>query len=197
MNKLSLITILLFLLILSKVEAISLGSVVRKDFAIIKANESAKFEILFWNFEENSYKVQIEVKNAPENWFILIQPKEFLLNSSTGEEYINLPYSEKPIKAFVARIFAKPENAIKGEYEITIRAKAGLPSRGIAFFQEREFNFKVKVEGETQEIENKTSKIEKSSPLTGKAIEQTSSFLSFVLAIVCILVISLLIYKYA
>ncbi|MEM5772810.1 MAG: hypothetical protein QXL86_01105 [Candidatus Aenigmatarchaeota archaeon] len=197
MNKFWLISILLFFLILPEVKAISLGSVVKKDFVNIRDNESAKFEILFWNVEDESYQVQLEIEESPENWFIVIQPREFLINSSAGEEYINLPYLEKPVKASVVRIFVKPENAKAGEYGIIIKAKAGLPSQSIAFFQEREFKLKVKVEGETQEIENKNSTIEKPSLLTGKALEETSSLLSYLLAIIGILVISALIYKYA
>ncbi|MEM5853616.1 MAG: hypothetical protein QXG39_00715 [Candidatus Aenigmatarchaeota archaeon] len=196
MNKLSLITTLLFFLILTEVKAMSFGTVLKKDFVTIKSNESAKFEILLWNVEEKSYQVQIEVEKAPENWFVIVQPKEFLLNSSSGDEYINLPYSEKPAKAFSVRVFVKPENAKPGDYEILIKARAGFPSEGIVFLQEREFKLRVEIEGET--IENKTSnETEKFSPLAGKLIEESSSILSYILVIICILVVSGLIYKYA
>ncbi|MEM5855518.1 MAG: hypothetical protein QW472_04355, partial [Candidatus Aenigmatarchaeota archaeon] len=67
MNKLGLISILLFFLILPEVKAISLGSVLKKDFVILKANESARFEILFWNVEEEPFQVKIEVKEAPKD----------------------------------------------------------------------------------------------------------------------------------
>ncbi|MEM5766629.1 MAG: hypothetical protein QW423_03290 [Candidatus Aenigmatarchaeota archaeon] len=197
MNRPALITIIFFILIFSGAKAMSLGSVVKKDFATIKDNESAKFEILFWNIEEKPYQIKIEVEKYPEKWFILIQPKEFSLSSSTGEEYINLPHLEKPVKASVVRIFVKPENAKAGDYEIIIKAKANLPSQDIAFSQEREFKFKVKVDGKTQEIENKTSTIEIPPPLTEKAVEETSYPVSYILAIIIILVISTLIYKYA
>ncbi|MEM5829346.1 MAG: hypothetical protein QW040_00095 [Candidatus Aenigmatarchaeota archaeon] len=198
MNKLKLTTLLLFLLILPQAKAISLGTVLKKDYATIKANESTKFEILFWNVEEETYEIQVEVDKALKDWFIKIEPQKFLLNSSAGKEYINLPNFEKPVKASVVNIFVKPENTEPGEYKILVRAKAGLPSQGIAFFQEREFELKVKIEGKTQEVENKTLAMsEENFYFKGKSVGEISPTLSYILAIICILVISALIYKYA
>jgi uncharacterized membrane protein len=197
MNKLCLITIL-FLLILPEAEAISFGSLLKKDFAQIKANESAKFEILFWNVEEKPYQVQLEVEEAPEDWLVMIQPKEFTLSSSTGEEYISLPYLEKPTKAFLVNVFVKPENSKAGKYQVLIRARAGLPEQSISFFQEREFKLIVEIEGEKiQKIENKTSIEQKPLPSIGKIAEQMPSTFSYIFAIISILVLSAIIYKYA
>jgi hypothetical protein len=197
MNKLYLISIL-FLLILPKAEAISFGSLLKKDFAQIKINESAKFEILFWNVEEKPYQVQLEVEEAPEDWLVMIQPKEFSLSSSTGEEYISLPYLEKPAKAFLVNVFVKPENSKAGKYQVLIKAKAGLPGQGISFFQERDFKLIVEIEGEKiQEVENKTLIEQKPLPSIEKIAEQVPSVFSYIFAIIGILVISLIIYKYA
>ncbi|MEM5836532.1 MAG: hypothetical protein QW058_02115 [Candidatus Aenigmatarchaeota archaeon] len=197
MNKLGLISILLFFLILPEVKAISLGSVLKKDFVILKANESARFEILFWNVEEEPFQVKIEVKEAPKDWSILIQPQEFLLSSSSGEEYINLPNLENPVKAKLVKIFVKPENSKAGEYEVVLKARAGAPSQGIAFFQEIELKLRVKVEGESEKTKSETPAIWQPLPSTGKIVEETSSILSYISAIIFILVVSFLIYKYA
>lgn len=195
MNKVYLALMLLFLLILKEASAISLGSLVKKDFATIKANESAIFEILFWNVEEKPYQVKIEVEDAPKDWLILVQPNEFLLSSSSGEEYINLPYLEKPIKATVVKVLVKPENAGAGEYEISLRARAGSPSPGITFFQESLLRLKIRIEGEAQE--SKIQEGEKPLILTEDIAERASSILSYIIAIIGILVVSALIYKYA
>jgi uncharacterized membrane protein len=197
MNKLSLITIL-FLLILPEAEAISFGSLLKKDFAQIKANELAKFEILFWNVEEKPYQVQLKVEKAPEDWLVMIQPKEFTLSSSTGEEYISLPYSEKPAKAFPVNVFVKPENSKAGKYQVLIKARAGLPGEGISFFQERDFKLNIEIEGEkNQEFENKTLIEQKPLSSIEKITEQAPSAFSYIFTIIGILVISLIIYKYA
>ena len=196
MNKLCLIAIL-FLLILPKADAISFGSLLKKDSATIKTNESAKFEILFWNVEEKPYQVQLEVEEVPEDWFVVIQPKEFLLSSSTGEEYISLPYLEKPAKAFLVNVFVKPENAIADKYQVLIKARAGLPDQGISFFQERKFKLIVEIEGEKiQEGENKNLIQQEPLPSIEKITEQVPSVFSYIFAIIGILVISLIIYKY-
>ena len=197
MNKLCLIVIL-FLLTLPEAEAISFGSLLKKDFAQIKANELAKFEILFWNVEEKPYQVQLEVEKAPEDWLVMIQPKEFTLSSSIGEEYISLPYLEKSAKAFLVNVFVKPENSKAGKYQVLIKARAGLPSEGISFFQERDFKLNIEIEGEkNQEVENKTSIEQKPLSSIEKIAEQAPSAFSYIFAIIGILVISLIIYKYA
>ena len=197
MHKLYLISIL-FLLILPKAEAISFGSLLKKDFAQIKINESAKFEILFWNVEEKPYQVQLEVEEAPEDWLVMIQPKEFILSSSTGEEYVSLPYLERPVKAFLVNVFVKPENYKAGNNQVLIKAKAGLPAQGISFFQERNFKLIVEVEGEkNQGVENKSLIEQEPLPSIEKIAEQVPSAISYIFAIIGILVISLIIYKYA
>jgi hypothetical protein len=216
MNKFYLIAIFIFLIVLPKGEAISFGSLLKKDLAIIKADESAKFEILFWNVEDKPYEVKLEVEEYPENWFVIIQPKEFTLSSSLGEEYINLPYLEKPVKAFLVNVFVKPSNSIPGKYQVVIRAKAGIPQEGIAFFQERKFNLLVEIKSE-ENFEN-TSSIKAEPSFSIEKIAEKINFearelknvvnsigeivvksnsIFYILAIIAILIISFIIYKYA
>ncbi|MEM7822315.1 MAG: hypothetical protein QXI23_02395, partial [Candidatus Aenigmatarchaeota archaeon] len=171
---------------------------VKKDFTSIEANDTTKFTILFWNTEETPYQVKLKVVEIPKGWFISLQPKEFMLSSSVGEEYVSLPYTSKPVKAFPVDVFVKPENAKPGSYQIVIKAKAGLPSRGITFFQEREFKLTVNIRGEKIQ-DNGIEVLEKTTtlPLREENSGQTSSVFTYLFAIFCILVVSLLIYKYA
>ncbi|MEM5855421.1 MAG: hypothetical protein QXY24_03695 [Candidatus Aenigmatarchaeota archaeon] len=191
--------VLVFLISLFQVtEAMNFGSLVKKDFTSIEANDTTKFTILFWNTEETPYQVKLEVVEIPKGWFISLQPKEFMLSSSVGEEYVSLPYTSKPVKAFPVDVFVKPENAKPGSYQIVIKAKAGLPSRGITFFQEREFKLTVNIRGEKIQ-DNGIEVLEKTTtlPLREENSGQTSSVFTYLFAIFCILVVSLLIYKYA
>lgn len=200
MKLLSLIALLAFILMIQTVEALSMGTVVKKDTASIKIGESAKFEILFWNIEDVSYNVELEVKEAPKDWLVVIQPKEFALNSSTGEEYIILPYTDKSVKAFPVNVFVKPENTEIGRHNVIIIARAGLSKEGISFFQERKFKLIVDVIGLQAQLEagNEVSNITTElQPSTGKSVSQISfDYPFYIIIYICILVVSLIIYKY-
>ncbi len=199
-KNLALIAIFLFLLIIGKAKALSLGTVVKKEIAYIKIGETAKFEIIFWNVEEEPYKIELEVKEAPKDWTIFIQPKEFLLSTSTGNQHMSLPYTDKNVKAFQVNIFVKPEKIEKGgRYEITLTAKAGSPEKGISFFQERDFKLFVYLTGAQEKIE-KIEPFEKNETnlQSGKLIEEIDLKPLFaILATILILLLSLIIYKYA
>jgi uncharacterized membrane protein len=181
-----------------------MGSVVKQDTINIKNNESAKFTILFWNIENISYNVDLKVKDAPQDWFVTIQPKKFLLDSSTGDEYIILPYLDKNVRAFAVNVLAKPENVKPGRYNISIFAIAGSPTDGVSFFQTREFKLTVNVNA-LQFIQQNETKIanltEETRTLTGnfaKSFPQTSvNYIFYVIVASCIFVVSFLIYKYA
>jgi uncharacterized membrane protein len=191
---------LAFFLILQTVEAISMGTVVKKEIVSIKADESARFTILFWNVENASYSVELELKEAPKNWFVVIQPKKFVLNSSIGEESIELPYMNKSVNALPVNIFVKPENAKVGVYNVIIAARAGSPQETLSFFQLRQFKLTVNITGmySQKEDEIKTSGISKELKiLTDKLVEYTSFNILYIIISVCILVVSFIIYKYA
>ena len=180
-------------------KALSFGSVVKNDYVRIAHGESAKFTLLFWNVENTSYRVELDVKEAPEGWLIIIQPKDFLLNSSVGDEYISLPYLEKSVKASHVNVFVKPEGYEGGIYRVVIVAKAGSPEKGISFFQERAFKLTVEVIGEQAEkttesrVQNATKELQ---PSNDSATETDFNFILYIIIFVCILVISSLIYKY-
>jgi uncharacterized membrane protein len=201
MHKLNvLIPFVMFLLAVQTAQAISMGTVVKKDLINIRNDESAKFTILLWNVEDVSYDVELQVKEAPKDWLVIIQPDKFALNSSVGEEYIKLPYTDENVKAFPVNVYVKPSNPNPGRYDILVEARAGSPKAGVSFFQERMFKLTVNVTG--LQSESETGNVESNStenfqPLADKLNNQNSNYVLFVLIFVGILVVSWSIYKYA
>jgi hypothetical protein len=196
--------IIIFLAILSmRAYAISMGTVVKNDFARISIDESARFTILFWNIEDNDYKVELSVKESPKDWTVIIEPNNFVLNSSVGKEYINLPYGR--IKAAPINVIVKPPSSVGfGNYEIIINARSELPNSGITLSQERLFKFVVEVgnplffkETGKQKDNNQKEK----QTVTGESIslekENNNSNYFYLIIILIIILASFLIYKYS
>jgi len=204
-KRLSLLAFFAFLLLIQSAAAISLGTVVKNDVVSIKDDEGAIFTILFWNVENNTYNVNLELKDSPPNWTVIFQPKSFILNSSSGDENIVLPYMNESAKALAAKILVEPKNAEAGRYYLIITAIAGSPEKGLSFYQEREFRLAVDVTG-TQFGPESTTTI---SDMTGDAqpsgnnpimpTYQTgfSYLYIYVMVFICIFVVSVIIYKYA
>ena len=198
---LSLIAIVSFVIFLCPVNAINLGSVAKNDHASINYNESARFKLLFWNTENSTYKVELEIKDMPKDWTVIIQPKEFFLNSSTGEEYINLPYMEKSVIAYPVNVFVKPNNNENGTYYVTIIARAGLNNNNtISTFQERQFKFYIDViNGVKSEnsVQDEILTLNKSDPEKIIEVQENNNYIIYLIVVICIFLVSLTIYKYA
>ena len=198
MEKLLSLAILSFFILLPSVEAISLGTLVKNDFVTVKQNESAKFTILFWNVESSPYIVETKIESSPENWVIIVNPERFLLDSTTGSESIFLPYQKNPVRAFPVNVFVKPVSAKPGNYTLVLSAVAGYPSNTINFFQERKFKLTVEVEGKAEAEGSSQTSIQEPSMPTGETtkVQNYLNYIIYAVALVCILFISLLIYKY-
>lgn len=157
------IAILPLLLLVQVAQAINLGSVQKNNFIEIVPEETAEFIILIWNSENSSYHISFEVEKAPENWVVIINPRELeLSNSPKGEtETLNLPNRES-IKAALVKVFVKTdEKTDEGDYEIVIRAVAGDKRKGISLMQERMFEFTVSVENPLSFFESTSETISK------------------------------------
>ncbi len=211
------ITSTLFLILLSSgVHAINMGSVAKNKFAEISNDESVKFKMLFWNAEDESYTMKLSTKEAPENWIIILDPSEFVLNKTVGEEYINLPYSNEIIKAKVVNLFVKPViNSKSGKYFITIKAEPRLSQNeidGINIIPTRILKFEIDLEN-FEVIESKNIKeeqkntiefFEKSLEYNGESVKISNSeneekkmdkkYFYFII-IFLVAIISIIIYK--
>ncbi len=157
----TLVITLFFILLSSEIYAISFGSIAKNEFAEISNGKSTKFEMLFWNIENESYIVKLSIKEAPKDWIVIIDPNEFVLNKSIGEEYIKLPYMKENIKAKVVNLFVKPDsNSEPGKYFVIIKAETKIfqnKENGITVVPERIFKFEIDLKGfvTSNDIENK------------------------------------------
>ena len=125
-------SILFLILLSSEVYALNMGSVAKNKIAEISIGESAKFKMLFWNTEDESYTMKLSIKEAPKDWTIMLDPSEFVLKKTIGEEYINLPYTNEIIKAKIVNLFVKPaSNSKSGKYFVTIKAEPRLSQNEI------------------------------------------------------------------
>ena len=140
---------LAFLLLFPLAKAINLGSLQKNEFAEIGKNGIAKFKILLWNLENFSYPVKLEVKKLPANFFVIIEPEEFVLKPSKigppyeEGEYVSLPIGD--VKAFPVEILVKAFDVKKGDYEILISALVGKEKDELSFILEKSFRFRIRV----------------------------------------------------
>lgn len=138
-------------------DAFNLGMLQKSLSANVSAGDTAAFRVLFWNADEIGYTLSINKINAPENWLIIIQPNNFLLNNSLKEniERIYLPGNKTTINAKASDIYITiPEKETVGVYQIVLNAIAGNEKNtGFSLFQERKIMFQVNViKGSEQKI---------------------------------------------
>ena len=201
--KLILILILFLAIVSTRAYALSMGTVAKNDYIRISPDESAKFTVLFWNAESNNYKVGINVKELPEGWTVLIEPNNFILNSSIGKEYVNLPYGT--VKALPIDIILKPPKNIEpGKYDIVLSAGAELPSNGIKLSQERLFKFTVEVENplffketQKQDVSHTNENKNLSREVISFEKENVNPNYFYLIVVLIVILVSFLIYKYS
>jgi hypothetical protein len=200
-----LITILILLFIPSA-KALSFGSLQKSNFAELARGETKEFSLLFWNLENSSCFVTLEPIQK-EGFIVIVNPKEFLLNSSKiappyeEGEYVKLSIGD--VKAFPVKVLVKALDSAKGEEEIKVKLKAESLDSGIKLAQEKTFIFKVKVpeyftqeaKTEKKEESEKTEESERISSRISlpKFDLRTLLIVSFIAAII---IISFLVYKF-
>ena len=200
LKKFKIFCIFLLFLLIPQVQAI--GSLQKNNFLEIEKGGIANFEILFWNTENISYFVKIEVRKKPENFFVLIEPSEFLLYpSSQGPpyeegEYVSLPSGD--FKAFPVNVYVK-DFGETGEQEVFISALIGNEKNELSFLMEKNFKFKVKVNFSSQVKEaNETKPF--SVPINISSFEKGVIDLKplfYFLIVLIFALISILVYKHA
>jgi hypothetical protein len=166
--------------------------------------------MLFWNSESESYSVKLLVKDSPKDWTVIIDPDEFMLNKSIGEEYINLPYNNENVKAKVVNIFVKPDNSSKpGKYSVTVKAETNLnqsEANQLSIIPERLFTFEIDLKGFTtsndsmesivnipaNEIETKNDSLESYYLKTDDKVDKNYFYLAILSLVI---IVSIIIYK--
>lgn len=195
--------VIIFLVILSvRVYAINMGSAVKNGFSKINVGESAKFTVLFWNTGNESYELELNAEQ-PEDWIIIFNPNNFILNETTGKELIKLPYESDYKRTTPVDIIAKPPSKIKpGKYNIIVKAKSITPQKGISLSQERTFNFLVEVENplyfESSDEKKSSTQISNLNHYNTKenSVVESSNYF-YMITVIIIFLISILIYKYS
>lgn len=121
----------------------ALGTLQKKSYTEIKPGQIAEFVVLLWSLEP--VEIELKEKTVPKDWMVMVEPKNFILdNNITSSEVVSL--QGEYVKALPVEIFViAPEDAKPGIYEIVINMIAGRSERGISFFQEKNFNFKVNI----------------------------------------------------
>ncbi|MEM7825373.1 MAG: hypothetical protein QW412_00755 [Candidatus Aenigmatarchaeota archaeon] len=196
------IFILIFILILIPSKAFGFGSLQKSSFAEMTRGETKEFVILFWNLESYSFVTLEPI--SPEGFVVIIEPKEFLLNSSRigppyeDGEYVNLDFGD--VKAFPVKVLIKALNSAKGENEIKVKARAETLNSGIKFAQEKTFFFRVKVSdyfsSENKEMKKEIEEIREEKTTSAFYLSGFDlRVLTLTLAITLILFLSFLIYK--
>ncbi|MGC8812212.1 MAG: hypothetical protein ACP5O8_01330 [Candidatus Aenigmatarchaeota archaeon] len=194
---------ILILFLIPSAKALSLGSLQKSNFAEIKKGETKEFKIFLWNLENSSFFVNLEPISS-EDFIVLVEPNNFLLNASKigppyeEGEYIKLSLGD--VKVFPVKVLVKALSSAKGENEIKVKLKAESLDSGINLAQEKIFVFKVKIEEyfsseQTKEPEQEEKKEERiSSKISLPSLDLRLVVLSS--AVVLILLVSFLVYKF-
>jgi hypothetical protein len=199
------ISSLLFLMLCSQAYASGMGIATKGSFASVYANESAKFSMLMWNAESDSYQVNITQRQAPDGGSVMANPEKTVLNSSYGAQFMQLPYMEDPVAATPVDIIVKPSAySAPGRYNISVAVSAGIPGAQIGIVQERVVNFAVEIinpifsrnqtKSESDIAAPQANASEKQIPL-GQEEYVDYSLLLYATVAVAIIVVSWLLYR--
>ena len=190
------IGVLFGLIIVSNVYAMNLGTVAKNNFVNIGENQSGRFNLLFWTGDEQVYHVELHLKYAPDDWAITIQPENFNISRSAGEEAVVI--DNNYVGATPVAVYVKPLLYINGTYNIVLTATAGAPAGGISFLQERVFNLTARIGGPAATAEsNESNTANNTSPSDQNKATGNGGMLLIIVSVILILVIAFLIYRYA
>ncbi|MEM5793311.1 MAG: hypothetical protein QXY45_03050 [Candidatus Aenigmatarchaeota archaeon] len=158
------VSFLTLILLTPMIFSFNFGVTPKNDRISVVNGETGHFTLLFWNLGDDSYSVNIIVKDIPKDWDVIIKSKDFYLNPTpisyppyTEGEYLEIP-GKGNVKTETVKVFVKvPKNSQPGEYKIVLLIKAGDLKNEISVFQEREISLKVLIKG-NEEKENEISK---------------------------------------
>lgn len=183
------------ILIPASSEAIHFGSVVKNNDVVAEGGETVKFSILVWTMDEE-HDVEFYVKDAPENWNIIIVPDSFTLSEDPEQPIEMMSINNEYIKAKLVFVYVGIPEGEKGKHNVVLNALVGSEENQIKVQQERQFVLKIDtgeyvileddIKEDTKQV---TSAESNDEPVT------TPSPLSYVL-IILILISAWLIYKH-
>lgn len=168
--------VLFTVLFLPIVQSINLSTIQKNKYSQVMIGESTEFIILFWNTENYSFPIELSVKQAPEEFSVLIRPEKFMLEpsytdqSSTGgsREYVNTP--QGIVLVTPVKIIVKPSNSVEvGEYDIYVRTVSRSTETGITPILEKTLKFTVNV--------TNPSIFERLNKITGRVTEEVGGIL--------------------
>jgi hypothetical protein len=163
----------------------------------LEPGQIAEFTILFWNSEKLPITVNLSIKTKPVGWLVIVEPKDFILRKEImSSEVISLPTGY--VNALPVKIYAiPPEKTEAGVHEVVLRMVAGKEEKGVSFFQEKNFNFKInftktkkeEFPGEMiQKPVNKTENFTTPIKRVKKAPEDSSKIFFFVVILLCLFI---------
>lgn len=183
---------IMLLVMASCCHALSMGSLVKENNIKINENETARFDILFWNANSEPYEVELIKKYVPENITIIISPDKFSLDKSDGSEYIYL--SSGLVKATPVSVVVIPEKSVNGKYNITIVERVLAHKDGMLFLPESSINLFLEI-GKTPEYkENVVNLVIENKETAEQTVKNNNNFYIIIILLI-IIIFSLVIYK--
>jgi len=202
------ISIITTLLLPGTIEGIQLGSLAKSTHIEVAPGERATFTILLWTMED-PFPITFSLKNAPEEFTVIIFPKEFELNKTpVGKtETLLIPQREHPVQAQIIDIYIDvPHSTEEGTYDVVVNALAGNEGEQIAVLQERSFHFTIEVVRKSFSHQNEIGSLNPltkflddiNKGITGLFIDKSGniSSASFILIIILIFFIAWRIYRH-
>jgi uncharacterized membrane protein len=203
-----LLAVIIFILLSSRAYSMNLGSAQRSDYASIDASESAKFKMLFWNSGNDTYMVNLTVVDYPKDWTVIVDPQDFYLSKSTGEEQISLPYTQEIVMAKAVSVYVKPDSSSpSGLYSVSVSAQTKMPemqTSGMNMVSEKIFKFKINLSSTAtseKEIDNVTvehsfeAEVGKNSTMSVVTQKEEGGSPGFAIAVILVAAASIIIYK--
>ncbi len=204
----SIVLISFFIFIEGLVHALSLGTLVDKYYIETNKKNTVEFIVKLWNVEKKPLSISFNVLQNDGKLPIFITPNNFILNYSgyslneRGVEYVNSDFGL--MKITPVRIIVNIPSSIKyNDYTIMVGVTGGNPTSGVSATLESKFRFVVNVTpyAPRRVTPSEISTTSKETPqwITGLHIFASENPYVFPIAsaVIVILVISLLIYKYA
>jgi hypothetical protein len=165
--------------------ALNFGTLVPKNFEEAYINQTLSFKIFFYTLGNESYNLKISITQKPEDWKVLVIPSNFILNNSFESEEV-LYTNERGIPLFPVNVTIKTSSSNQSLNSIILEARLENEAEGIKVIPAQLIELKIKL-------------LNFSSTQTTLTIEtQPEKHFDWflILAVLFILMISLLIYKY-